>query len=134
MTVPQPLDVDVVVPTCGRSQALAVTLTGIAGQQRLPARLVVADQTPDVERSGGNLAAPEVRAVLDVLRRRGVEVQTFRRPQRRGVAEQRQFLLDRVHSPYVLYLDDDVLLDPGVLARLREALGELRGGFVGAAV
>ncbi len=133
MTAP-PLDVDVVVPTCGRASALAVTLTGVAGQSRLPARVVVADQTPEQERAGGNLAAPEVRAVLDALRRRGVDVRGYRRPERRGVAEQRQFLLEQVGSPYVLYLDDDVLLDPGVLSRLREALEHLACGFVGAAV
>ena len=129
-----PLDVDVVVPTCGRASALAVTLTGLAGQSRLPARLVVADQTPEHDRAGGNLAEPEVRAVLDALRRRGVEVLVVRRPERRGVAEQRQFLLEQVRSPSVLYLDDDVLLDPPVLARLHEALERLGCGFVGAAV
>ncbi len=128
------VDVDVVVPTFRRPEALAVTLAGLAGQTRLPARVVVADQTPDDERPGGNLAAPGVRTVLDVLSRRGVAVEAHRRGERRGVAEQRAFLLSRVRSPYVLYLDDDVLLDPPVLARLRDAIGQLGCGFVGAAV
>ena len=128
------LDVDVVVPTFCRAEALAVTLTVLAGQSRLPARVVVADQTPEQVRPGGNLAAPEVRTVLDVLGRRGVAVEVHRRPERRGVAEQRAFLLGRVRAPYALFLDDDVLLDPDVLARLRDALGQLQCGFVGAAV
>ena len=124
-------DVEVAVPTCGRPQALVATLAALAGQRRSPARLVVADQTPG---PGGNLDVPEVRGVLAELRRRGVEVEAHRRPQRRGVAEQRAFLLSRVRSPYALFVDDDVLLEPEVLGRLRHALGVLGGGFVGAAV
>jgi GT2 family glycosyltransferase len=124
------LDVDVAVPTCGRPEALVATLAGLAGQRRLPARVVVADQTP----GPGNLDVVEVRSVVAELRRRGVDVEGHRRPEQRGVAEQRAFLLARVRSPYALFLDDDVLLEPEVLGRLREAIGVLACGFVGAAV
>lgn len=126
-------DVDVCIPTCGRPAALAAALAGLVGQDLLPARVVVADQ-PAPGEPAGNLAAPEVAGVLDVLRQRGVVVEAHHRPERRGVAEQRAFLLARVRSPYALFLDDDVLLEPEVLARLRAAIAELGCGFVGAAV
>lgn len=37
-------------------------------------------------------------------------------------------------TPYALFLDDDVLLDPPVLYRLREAIETLGAGFVGASI
>ncbi len=64
----------------------------------------------------------------------GVEVETHHRPQRRGIAEQLDFLLSRARAPYALVLDDDVLLERDALARLTDALRDLRCGFVGMAV
>ncbi|WP_184810315.1 glycosyltransferase family A protein [Actinophytocola algeriensis] len=52
----------------------------------------------------------------------------------RGLAEHRAFLLGEASAPYVLFLDDDVWLEPNAVGRLREAIGELEHGFVGAAV
>jgi hypothetical protein len=121
--------IDVVVPTGGRPAGLAVTLAGLVAQG-VPLRLVLADQgdpAPAYE-------APEVAAVLRVLRLRGCEVELHHRRERRGVAEQRDFLLSRVRSEQHLALDDDVLLEPGALARLADALTALRCGFVGMAV
>lgn len=53
---------------------------------------------------------------------------------RRGLAEQRQFLLDHATARYVLFLDDDVWLEPGALARMHAAIEELGCGVVGRAV
>ncbi|RJK95452.1 glycosyltransferase family 2 protein [Vallicoccus soli] len=121
--------IDVVVPTGGRPAGLAVTLAGLAAQEA-PARLVLADQgdpAPSYE-------APEVAAVLRVLRHRGWEVELHHRREKRGVTEQRHFLLSRVRSPQHLALDDDVLLEPGAMARLADALATLGCGFVGMAL
>ncbi|ABD09661.1 hypothetical protein E0F15_18605 [Frankia sp. B2] len=49
----------------------------------------------------------------------------------RGMAEQRQFLLDASRGRYVLYLDDDVLCEPALVDRLLAAIRILRCGFVG---
>jgi GT2 family glycosyltransferase len=122
--------VDVLVPTYGRPAALAVTLTGLVGQAHRPRRVVVSDQTEGFDAAD----APEVRAAAAVLTHLGVEVQIAKHLPRRGMAEQRQFLLDQARSPYALFLDDDVILEPDVLARMVAALQREGCGFVGAFV
>jgi hypothetical protein len=52
---------------------------------------------------------------------------------RRGLAEQRQFLLEQATAPYVHFLDDDVLLDPPVMERMLRTIESERCGFVGCA-
>lgn len=133
MTAPDPRAVDVLVPTRRRPAALAVTLAGLAAQPDVAdLRVVVSDQTPDGE--PGAAEDPLVASVLRVLTRAGAQVETLRHLPARGMAEHRAFLLSQVTAPRCLFLDDDVLLDPGVVARLREAMTELRVGLVGAAM
>jgi GT2 family glycosyltransferase len=122
--------IDVLVPTCGRPAALAVTLTALAAQTGPPLRILVSDQSERVPA----LEVPEVLAVLRYLLARGVEVAVERNLPRRGMAEQRAFLLARAIAPYCLYLDDDVILEPGLVARLYAALVAQGCGFVGSAV
>ena len=122
--------VDVLVPTCDRPAALAVTLgaLGASGGPRI--RIVVSDQseaTPGVD-------APEARAVLRYLRARGIAVTACRHLPRRGMAEQRAFLLAQARAPYCLFLDDDVIVEPDLVARLHAAIVEQACGFVGSAV
>ena len=119
---------DVLVPTAGRPGGLAVTLTGLLGQ-RLPLRVVVADQTAGAP----SYAAPEVSAVLRVLAHQGHRVECHHRPVRRGIAEQRAFLLSRASAAHALFLDDDVALAPWALGVMEEALTTLGCGFVGMA-
>jgi len=127
--VPHRGDLDVLIPTRDRREALAVTLSGLLAQD-LSARLVLADQTP------GTSAAeqPEIASLLGVMRLRGWEVEVEHRTgPARGVTEQRQHLLDRARRPYLLMLDDDVLLERWVLRQLVEAMDVLGCGFVGMA-
>jgi len=121
--------VDVLIPTARGGAELAVTLAGLAAQDDPPFRVIVSDQTEH-----GATAAPSVATIARVLSAQGRDVEFHRRPERRGLAEQRQWLLDRSSAPHVLFLDDDVWLEPGALARLDTALGELGCGFVGFAV
>ena len=65
---------------------------------------------------------------------RGTAVELHRHLPRRGIAEQRSFLLSLATAPAVLFLDDDVWLEPGVLHRLHHALRTLGCGFVAAAM
>ena len=128
-TVPHRDDLDVLVPTRDRREALAVTLAGLLAQD-LSARLVLADQTPGRSAS----EQPEIASLLGVLRRRGWEVEVDHRDgPGRGVTEQRQHLLDRAERTYLLMLDDDVLLERWVLRQLIGAMDVLGCGFVGMA-
>lgn len=122
-------DLDVLIPTAGRPGALAVTLAALLAQDA-PARLVIADQTVGQPA----VAAAEVRAVLSVLERRGWKTELHHRTDgRRGIAEQRDFLLSRATAPLVLCLDDDVLLERWAIGRLVDAIHTLDCGFVGMA-
>lgn len=121
--------VDVLIPTAGRVAELAVTLAGLAAQDGPPFRVIVSDQSDD-----DASAAPAVQAMVRVLRAQGREVRMLRHLPRRGLAEHRQFLLDESDAEAVLFLDDDVWLEPGALARMGDALDALGCGFVGMAV
>ncbi len=122
-------DVDVLLPTCNRPGELAVTLAGLAAQDGPAFRLVLSDQS---EGLAGWEHGP-VAAILRVLRVQGTSVELLRHLPRRGLAEHRQFLLDHSSADQVLFLDDDVWLEPGSLTRMTEALEQLGCGFVGMA-
>lgn len=125
----RPVELDVLIPTAGRGAELAVTLAGLAAQDDPAFRVILSDQS-----QGGGEPAPAVDAMIRVLRAQGRPVVRYRHLPRRGMAEQRQFLLQRAEADRVLFLDDDVWLEPGALERLDEALEELDCGFVGYAV
>jgi GT2 family glycosyltransferase len=121
------LPVDVLVPTCNRPDALAVMLTALGAQTAGPLRIVVSDQGD----GAGAFAQPQVHAVLRYLAARGFVVEALRHLPRRGMAEQRAFLLAQARSPYCLFLDDDVILEADMVERLHGAIVRERCGFVG---
>jgi GT2 family glycosyltransferase len=121
--------IDVLVPTCDRPAALAVTLTGLAAQSWPALRIVISDQS-----ATSVFAQGEVVAVLRFLEAGGRAVETWRHLPRRGMAEQRAFLLAQVRAPYCLFVDDDVMLEPDLIARLHRAIVEQGCGFVGSAL
>jgi GT2 family glycosyltransferase len=120
--------VDVLIPTCGRKTGLAVVLTSLFGQTFRDFRMVISDQTPDDE---VYLDSIEIRTLIAALRWHGHDVETHRHLPRRGMAEQRHFLLSRATAPYVHYLDDDVLLEPDQMERMLAVIQRERCGFVG---
>ncbi|MDB5791328.1 MAG: glycosyl transferase [Massilia sp.] len=122
--------IDVLIPTCERPAALAVTLTALAASSAPAMRIVISDQSESAPAAG----QPEVAAVLRYLRARGIGVDVWRHLPRRGMAEQRAFLLAQVGAPFCLYLDDDVIVEPDLLARLHAAIVAQGCGFVGSAV
>ncbi|MDD5462958.1 MAG: glycosyltransferase family 2 protein [Methylococcales bacterium] len=124
-----PAEITVLIPTCNRPSALAVTLAGLCFQQYSDFSVVIADQsdTPVYQ-------DPSVRTVIRLLEKKGHRVQQQVNLPPRGLAQQRQFLLDCVASPYCLYLDDDVLLEPFVIENMLHALAEENIGFVGQAL
>jgi GT2 family glycosyltransferase len=127
--VPEPVAVDVLVPTCNRPAELAVTLAGLAGQADPSFHVVVSDQSTDAP----GWEHPAAAAMVRVLEAQGRPVTLLRHLPRRGLAEHRQFLLDQASAEKCLFLDDDVWLEPGALERLNVALEALDCGFVGMA-
>jgi len=121
---------DVLVPTSGRPGALAVTLTSLACSSVRDFRLVLSDQSPGAP----SYDDPAVRGVLRVLEHHGTRVELHRHLPRRGMAEHRDFLLGLAGAQQVLFLDDDILLEPDSLAVLREALAQTGAGFVAMAM
>lgn len=126
---PQPTaaSVDVLLPTINRLESLILTLSGVASQTRTRLRVVVADQSDEPA-----AASQVVQTLRRVIEARGGSVEWHYRPDRRGIAEQRDFLLRHATGRAVLYLDDDVFMEPHVIEMLLEVLDDQRCGFVGA--
>src|SRR5438067_9332922 len=109
--------VDVLIPTYRRKTGLAVVLTSLLGQTFTDFDVIISDQT---EEDRTYLDSIEIQALVRALKWHSHRVILFRHLPRNGLAEQRQFLLEQSHGSYVHYLDDDVLLDPSVMARMVE--------------
>jgi GT2 family glycosyltransferase len=122
--------VDVLIPTYQRPAALAVTLASLAAQDMADFRVVVSDQS----RRPDGTCTDEVAAMIRVMRLHGQTVEVHRHLPRRGMAEQRQFLLDQATAPYALFLDDDCFVEPYVLGLMLRTIRQEGCGFVGSAV
>lgn len=121
--------IDVLIPTCNRPNALALVLCALHAQSMSKFRVVVSDQSEGMNA----FEAPEVRAIMRIHKASGKFIDIYRHLPRRGLAEQRAFLLSQANAPYSLFLDDDVVLEPNLLARLLDVIRNKRCGFVGSA-
>src|SRR5437763_12255630 len=119
--------VDILIPTYRRKTGLAVVLTSLLGQTFRDFNVIISDQTEEES----YLDSIEIATLVRALRWHGHRVALHRHLPRRGLAEQRQFLLEQSRAPYVHYLDDDVLLDPPVMERMLDVLQAEKCGFVG---
>lgn len=119
--------IDVLIPTCNRKTGLAMVLTSLLGQRWTDFDVVVSDQTDE---GADYLDSIEVHTAVQALRWRGHRVTLHRHLPRRGMAEQRHFLLEQSQAPFAHFLDDDVLLDPAVMARMLATLQAEGCGFV----
>ncbi|HEM7810444.1 DUF4254 domain-containing protein [Burkholderia multivorans] len=128
-TQPASHAVDVLIPTCDRAHALALTLTTVALQTHRPLRVVVSDQSAVAAADDALLCA-----AVRFAGAQGVDVQIERHVPAMGLAEQRAFLLAHARAPRCLYVDDDVILEADLVARLVHALDTQRCGFVGSAL
>lgn len=122
--------VDVLIPTYGRKTGLAMVLTSLLGQTFTDFDVTVSDQTGDAD---AYLDSIEIQTAADALRYHGHQVDLIRHLPRRGLAEQRQFLLERSSAPYVHFVDDDVVLEPQVMQRLLDVVRTDNCGFAGSA-
>ena len=125
-----PALVDVLIPTRNRPCALAITLACLSAQTMRSFNIIVADQSDDATvQSSREIAA--LARYLDVA---GIGLRVERHVPRRGMAEQRAFLLAQSRAPYCWHLDDDVITEPDLLQRLLDTLQEQACGFVGSAL
>lgn len=120
--------ITILIPTCNRPDSLAVLLTSLAAQTFSDFSVIISDQSDEsITRNGSLLAA------IRVLKAHGNTVEIYKHLPKRGVAEQRQFLLDHSESPYSLFMDDDLILEPWVVRTMFETITQTRCGFVGQA-
>lgn len=119
--------VDVALATINRLESLIMTLSGLAAQSHSDLRVIVADQS---DAPAGQSAV--VQALGRIIEARGGAFEYHHRPERRGIAEQRQFLHEQSMADYVLSIDDDVFIEPWVVARLVAVIRAQGCGFVGA--
>ena len=118
---------DILLPTCNRLESLIFTLSGVASQTVTDIRVIIADQSNEpVENS------PVIKTLRRLIETRGGSVEWHYRVPSKGIAEQRDFLLKNATADSVLYLDDDVFMEPWVLARLLKTLHTEKCAFVGA--
>ena len=125
------MKVSVLIPTYNRPEALAATLTAVAAQSLRGLDVVIADQG-DADR-GEQCAAQSrtVRTLCRLLELHGGTVRLLVNLPRRGIAQQRQFLLERATGRFSLFLDDDVILEADALERMLRALEDEGCGFTG---
>ncbi len=119
--------VDILLPTYNRLTSLLMTLAGVAAQTHRDIRVIIADQSR--EPAGDEQV---VQAAGRVIEARGGCIEWYYRRPVHGIAEQRDFLLKKATADVVLYLDDDVLMEPWVVEQLLDVLNAERCGFVGA--
>jgi GT2 family glycosyltransferase len=122
--------IDVLIPTYQRPAALAVTLTSLLLQTFQDFRVFISDQSEE----NGVLESGEARAVIGILRSHGIEVTVLKNLPRRGMAHQRQFLLDQAVARYALFLDDDIIMENYVMENMVRAIQEEGCGLVGCAL
>jgi GT2 family glycosyltransferase len=120
---------DILIPTYRRPAALASLLTSLCAQTFTDFDVLASDQTEDCDVA----CAGEVVTARRVLELHGNQVCIEKHLPRRGLAEQRQFLLDHARCRYALFLDDDLVLEPWVVRLMVETMERERCGFVGCA-
>ena len=120
--------VDVLIATCERPLALVATLTSLLGQTFRDFDVYVSDQSE----AESYIESREIKSLGRMLSVRGTVLHVSRHLPRRGIAEHRHFLLSQASAPFVLFLDDDVVLEPWVIERLLETIRQEGCAFVGA--
>jgi GT2 family glycosyltransferase len=104
-----------------------MTLSGVAAQTLRDLHVIVADQSePPVEDE------QVVQTLRRVIEAHGGSVEWHTRARVHGIVEQRDFLLRQATADAVLYLDDDVLMEPWVVERLLDTLHSQHCAFIGA--
>lgn len=102
----QLLPVSAIIPTLDRRERLARTLASLFAQSAVPVEILLVDAS----------ALPVTAADLPPAPA-GVQVRCLR-AERRGAAAQRNQAQLQAEQPFILYMDDDMDLEPGCIAAL----------------
>lgn len=109
----------IVIATFERPAEMRVTLESIAAQTRLPQRIVIVDSSKD----------DATRAVADTFATR--LPLHYERAIRPSSAVQRNQGAERVETPLITFLDDDVFVHPGTFATIVSAFENDAAGRIG---
>src|ERR671928_91231 len=123
-------EITVLIPTYNRLKSLAVTLTSLYYQTEKSFDIVVSDQSSEYDVKEDGL----IKTIVRLLETGGHKVTILKNLPARGMAQQRQFLLEQSQSPYSLFIDDDLILEPYVLRNMKQTLQKQGCGFTGCAV
>lgn len=123
-------EVAVLIPTYNRKEALSITLTSLCFQKYKNFDIIISDQSEESDPFWN----ASLETVIRLLKAKGHEVEVLRNLPLRGMAQQRQFLLEKSGSPLSLFLDDDLILEPYVIENLAKVIEVEQCGFVGNAV
>ncbi|WP_207532494.1 glycosyltransferase family 2 protein [Desertivirga arenae] len=123
------MKVSVLIPTYNRPNALVATLTALSAQTFKDFEVVVSDQS-DVFAGDDQT----IQTISRLIEFHGNPIKILQNFPKKGIAHQRQFLLENSSGEYSLFLDDDVVLEPDVIARMVQALEEEKTGFAGMAL
>jgi len=123
-------EINILIPTYKRAKALAVTLTSLYYQTDRSFDIIISDQSPD-NRLEEDQTIQTIKRLLEI---KGHSVSILKNLPFRGMAQQREFLLDNSAAAYSLFIDDDLVLDSYVVRNMKQIIQRETIGFVGCAV
>jgi GT2 family glycosyltransferase len=124
------MHIDILIPTYKRVKALAVTLTSLYYQDETGFNIIISDQSPDNSLEDDQT----IQTIKRLLEVKGHAVTFYQNLPARGMAQQRQFLLEQSTLKYCLFLDDDLILESFVVRNMLKTIRNKNIGFVGCAV
>lgn len=122
--------VTILIPTKNRQTALAATLTSLLAQTFCDFSIIISDQSTRYTIAH----LPTFQTLQRIFHQKDIPLIFIKHLPEKGMAEQRQFLLEQSDSPYSLFLDDDCILESFVVDSLFKAIKKKSCGFVGQAV
>jgi GT2 family glycosyltransferase len=122
--------IHILIPTYNRLSSLAVTLTSLYYQTEKDFDIIIADQSSEYDVASD----PLIQTIVRLFETTGHKIAILKNLPQRGMAQQRQFLLEHSNAAYSLFLDDDVILEPYVVRNLKYVLTQQQCGFAGCAV
>jgi glycosyltransferase involved in cell wall biosynthesis len=112
--------VSVILPTRNRAAMMTRVLESLHAQTAWPAEIVICDASDD--ESTGTV----VQSAMEKWQGTAV-VWRYDKARRTGLAPQRNQAVQAATQPYVWFLDDDVILEPGCLQQLHQAVAADEG-------
>lgn len=107
--------VSVIIPTFNRPEHVSEALDSLLSQETPPDEVLVVDDSTD------DKVAELVRVRSQKFLGRGVSLKHMRNPKERGASAARNAGFEHTASEIVMFMDDDVLLEPGYLSGILAA-------------